>query len=190
VAIAALLFVLYTCAASRGEPAPLDYLPLANPLELATIFLALAMARWLLVLRAHNPDALREAWPALLGVASVVGFVWLNAVLFRSLHHFAGIEYKFDAMFRSVLAQASLSIFWSVLALLLVTVATRLRRRVVWFGGAALLGAVVAKLFLVDLAGTGTVARIVSFLSVGVLLLLIGYLAPVPPRASNKESRA
>ena len=190
VAIGALLFVLYTCAASRGEPAPLDYLPIANPLELATIFLALALARWLLALRAHNPDEIREVWPALLGVVSVVGFAWLNAVLFRSLHHFAGIEYNVDAMFRSVLAQASLSIFWSVLALILVTVATRLHQRVVWIGGAALLAAVVAKLFLVDLAGTGTVARIVSFLSVGVLLLLIGYLAPVPPRAAIKESQA
>ena len=141
-------------------------------------------------MRAHNPVGLRDAWPVLLGVVILAGFVWLNAVLFRSLHHFAGIEYKFDAMFHSVLAQASLSIFWSVLALILVTVATRLHQRVVWFGGAALLGAVVVKLFLVDLAGTGTIARIVSFLSVGVLLLLIGYLAPVPPRASIKESQA
>ncbi len=190
VAIGALLFVLYASATSRGEPAPLAYLPLANPLELATIFLALALARWLLAIRAHNPVAWRDAWPALAGVASVVAFVWLNTVLFRSLHHFAGIEYKFDPLFRSVLAQASLSIFWSVLALILVTVATRLRQRVVWIGGAVLLAAVVAKLFLVDLAGTGTVARIVSFLSVGVLLLIIGYLAPVPPRASNKESQA
>ena len=186
IAIGSLILVLYTSAVSSGEPAPLTYLPLANPLELATIFLALALVRWLMTLRAEHMNLARDSWSVLAAPAIAVGFVWLNAVLFRSLHHIADIEYKFDAMFESVLAQTAVAIFWSILALILVTVATRLRQRIVWIGGAALLGAVVLKLFLVDLAGTGTVARIVSFIGVGVLLLIIGYLAPVPPRASPK----
>ncbi|WP_414718524.1 DUF2339 domain-containing protein, partial [Trichlorobacter sp.] len=33
-----------------------------------------------------------------------------------------------------------------------------------------------------DLAGHGTVARIVSFVAVGLLLLVIGWFAPVPPK--------
>jgi hypothetical protein len=36
----------------------------------------------------------------------------------------------------------------------------------------------------VDLSGIGTVARIVSFMGVGGLMLLIGYLAPLPPAAT------
>ena len=48
--------------------------------------------------------------------------------------------------------------------------------------GAALLGVVVLKLAVNDLGNTGTVARIVSFIGVGVLLMVIGYLAPVPPK--------
>ena len=190
VVIGALLLVLYTSANSRGEPAPLSYLPLANPLELVTIFLALAITRWLMTLRAHNVVVFRDSWLLLAAPAIAVGFVWLNVVLFRSLHHFAAIDYKFDAMFQSVLAQSALAIFWSILALILVTVATRLRQRIVWIGGAALLGAVVLKLFLVDLASTGTVARIVSFIGVGVLLLIIGYLAPVPPRMASSTKSA
>ena len=59
--------------------------------------------------------------------------------------------------------------------------ANRLGKRKLWVFGAVLLGAVVLKLFVVDFAASGTVARIVSFLSVGVLLLFIGYLAPLPP---------
>ena len=43
------------------------------------------------------------------------------------------------------------------------------------------LAVVVGKLFLLDLANSGTVARIVSFLGVGGLLMIIGYVAPVPP---------
>ncbi|MEJ2176096.1 MAG: DUF2339 domain-containing protein, partial [bacterium] len=61
-------------------------------------------------------------------------------------------------------------------------------QRVLWMIGAALLGAVVVKLFLVDLAGSGTVARIVSFVGVGALLLLIGYVATVPPGAREDDA--
>ena len=55
---------------------------------------------------------------------------------------------------------------------------------------AGLLVAVVAKLFLVDLAATGTIARIVSFLIVGGLLILVGYLSPLPPKREGAESTA
>jgi uncharacterized membrane protein len=62
-------------------------------------------------------------------------------------------------------------------------VATRRALRPLWVVGAALMGVVVGKLFMVDLSGIGTVERIVSFIGAGVLMLLIGYLSPVPPRA-------
>ena len=48
---------------------------------------------------------------------------------------------------------------------------------------------VVGKLFLVDLGNTDTLARVVSFLGVGLLFLVVGYFAPVPPRAPA-EARA
>jgi uncharacterized membrane protein len=44
------------------------------------------------------------------------------------------------------------------------------------------MGLVVIKLFLVDLGNSGTIERIVSFIGIGVLLLVVGYFAPVPPR--------
>jgi uncharacterized membrane protein len=46
---------------------------------------------------------------------------------------------------------------------------------------------VVAKLFLVDLSNVGTIARIMSFLTVGALLLVTGYLAPLPPRKVTEQ---
>ena len=45
-----------------------------------------------------------------------------------------------------------------------------------------LLAAVVVKLLLIDLSGSGTVTRIVSFIGVGVLMLVIGYVAPLPSK--------
>jgi uncharacterized membrane protein len=86
-------------------------------------------------------------------------------------------------MLASQLVQASFSILWMLLALGAMVVATRRAIRVVWICGAALMGLVVAKLFVVDLSGIGTLERIVSFVGVGLLMLLIGYLSPVPPRA-------
>jgi uncharacterized membrane protein len=66
--------------------------------------------------------------------------------------------------------------------------ATRRALRPLWIVGAALMALVVAKLFLVDLSGVGTIERIVSFIVVGLLMLLIGYFSPVPPRAALRAS--
>ena len=53
--------------------------------------------------------------------------------------------------------------------------------------GASLMVVVIAKLFLVDLSSVGTLARIASFLTVGALLLITGYLAPLPPKKAQGE---
>ena len=59
-----------------------------------------------------------------------------------------------------------------------------------WFAGAIILGVTVVKLFLVDLSGIGTLARIVSFIGVGLLILLIAFLAPAPHKAEVAEMAA
>jgi uncharacterized membrane protein len=81
--------------------------------------------------------------------------------------------------------QASLSVVWSVAALLVMSAGWRWGRRPAWFAGAGLMAVVVGKLFLVDLSGSGTVARIVSFLGAGLLMLVVGYLCPLPPKAER-----
>lgn len=49
------------------------------------------------------------------------------------------------------------------------------------------MGLVVLKLFMLDLAEHGSVERIISFIGAGVLLLVMGYFAPLPP-ASKSET--
>ena len=44
------------------------------------------------------------------------------------------------------------------------------------------MGLVVLKLLLVDLSNVGGVERIVVFIAVGVLMLVVGYVAPLPPK--------
>jgi len=46
----------------------------------------------------------------------------------------------------------------------------------------------VAKLLLVDLSGSGTVTRIVSFIGVGLLMLVIAYVAPLPSNEPTREA--
>ena len=183
------VWVLYINFASNADPAPLPYVPLLNPLDVAVALIAAIFLLWRAALgRVETLPALDRvirAAPVWLGAT---GFVWANGVLLRTLHHWADVPFRLDAMLRSTLVQTSFSVFWTLLALGAMVFANRRRIRPLWVCGAALLGVVVVKLFIFDLSRISGIERIVSFLGVGVLLLVIGYLAPVPPRKEG-ESR-
>ncbi|MGI9592167.1 MAG: DUF2339 domain-containing protein, partial [Myxococcota bacterium] len=51
---------------------------------------------------------------------------------------------------------------------------------------ASLLGVVCVKLFVVDLSQLSAGAKIGTFLVVGTLLLVVGYLSPVPPSREDE----
>ena len=179
-------WTLYANFSNDGNPAPLPYVPLLNPLDIAQMLAFAAVATWWRTVREQAiPDVAK--WPqslprVLIGAAI---FAFLNGVLLRTLHHWAEIPYQLDIMVRSDLVQVALSIFWTVLALISMVVATKAGLRVLWFCGAVLMGVVVVKLFLVDLAKIGGVERIVSFIGVGILMLVIGYFSPLPPKEAE-----
>jgi uncharacterized membrane protein len=182
------LWMLYVNFDSRGDPAPLPYWPLLNPLDLTQAAALLALFAWLGRMRPARfaPEAFRAAEFSYAALGSSA-FIWLNGALLRTLHHWAGVPFDFDAMMRSTVVQASLSIFWSVLALCLMVTATRIRMRTLWLTGAGLMAVVVAKLFFIDLSSVSGIERIVSFIGVGVLMLVVGYFSPVPPATSQVE---
>ena len=105
----------------------------------------------------------------------------------RSVHFFTDVFYSFDALFASPVFQAAIAALWSVLALTLTVWGARKETRTLWLTGAGLLTLVVAKLFLIDLSGAGTIGRIVSFLVVGLLMLIIGFFAPLPPKTQESS---
>jgi uncharacterized membrane protein len=183
------LWSLYANWESNGDPAPLPYLPFLNPLDIAQMLVFSAIILWW---RSLKPAGIEEAsrvpanWKW--GLFGGTVFYWLNGVLLRTLHHWGGVPYDFDTMLRSALAQTAVSIFWTVLALGAMLFATRRFNRWLWITGAALMAIVVIKLFIIDLAKVGGVERIVSFLAVGVLMLVIGYVAPVPPRQKTEAA--
>lgn len=177
VAVTLWAWIFLVTAVSDGNAAPLPYLPLANPIDLATAGGLLALFAWFRLWH-DRPD---RTFPIDAVVAGTT-FYWLNAVLLRTLHHWVGIPFRLEQMLQSTLVQACLSLFWTTLALGAMLFATRRSLRPLWLVGGALLAVVVVKLFLVDLSRVGTVERIVSFIGVGLLLLVIGYFAPVPPK--------
>jgi uncharacterized membrane protein len=181
-ALAAFL-CLWSLAANvrhSGDPSPFSYVPILNPLDLAQTIAFAALFVW----RSKWAEA-QELGRTSDVVLFTLGLIWLSGVVARTIHHWAGVPFEFDALFESVLVQASLSLLWTFAALALMVYATRRYSRSIWIAGAALLALVTLKLFLVDLANTGTVERIVSFLGVGLLFLTIGYFSPVPPGAAK-----
>ena len=168
-----------------GDLRPLTaYVPLFSPLDVTIAVAALGIGIWASQL--ESSEARGAVTKAITGFA----FIWLNAMVLRTVHYWADVPYRLDALASSVVVQTSLSILWTGTALALMALARSKMERGPWLAGAALLAVVVGKLFLVDLSGTGTVARIVSFLGVGVLLLVIGYVAPVPPGETEAEERS
>ncbi len=183
IAIALALWSLGVNLASDGDPLPLPYVPLFNPLDITVALALLALATW--ALRLGRDDVRHAAlWrPGLLAaLLAMLAFVWINGVALRTIHFWFDVPFTFHGLWHSRLVQAVLSLLWALLALATMVLANRRQWRIAWVAGASLLALVVAKLFLVDLSQVGGVERIVSFIGVGLLLLLIGYLAPVPPR--------
>ena len=186
--IALLLWTLLANAASNGSARPLPHLPLLNPLDLGVGVALLAAALWARSAGAQPLLAARPALPpAVLGLA---GFGWLNAMLIRAFHHYGEVPYRLHAWTHSLAVQTGITLLWSSTALVLMWFSARRAARVPWLAGAVLLGAVVLKLLLIDLSGSGTVTRIVSFIGVGVLMLVIGYVAPLPGASDKEASRA
>jgi uncharacterized membrane protein len=185
-----LIWSLVTNVHLTGDPYPLPYVPLLNPLDLAQVAVLLATIRWWWACERDELETFTSNRVFALRTLGIVMFIWLNAVLLRTLHHWAGVPYELDTMLRSTLVQTSLSIFWTLLALATMVFATRRIARPLWFIGAALMAVVVLKLFLVDLSRIGTVERIVSFIAVGILMLVIGYFAPVPPAQAVEQEPA
>lgn len=168
---------------SSGNPSPLPYIPLLNPLDITLSAILLLLLIWKRHIAAsfltnNFAGKLNSVVPPMAGL---MGFALLNGMLLRSLHYWAQTPFAWTAIFDYTLVQVSFTFLWGIIALILMLVAHSHVLRNLWIVGAALMGLVVLKLFLLDLAEHGSVERIISFIGAGLLLLLMGYFAPLPP---------
>jgi uncharacterized membrane protein len=186
VALYLLAWVWVSNMLSPGNAAPLPYVPVLNPLELAHWLVLVALVVWWRALPEGAIPALSAKNVAAIAAATALALV--TGMVLRVCHHWAGVAWTPHALYASWLVQAALSITWGLCGVAVMVLAHRSAQRVVWVAGAALLGVVVLKLFFVELANQGGLFRIVSFIAVGALLLLVGYFAPVPPRAPELKA--
>jgi uncharacterized membrane protein len=120
--------------------------------------------------------------PTLIAGAALA-FIAINGIWLRTAHHWLGVDWNARALSVSPVVQAGLSILWTLIAMALMVFAHRRALRISWAAGAGLLAVVVAKL------AEGW-ERIVTFIGVGVLMLVIGYFVPLPPKATGEVKTA
>jgi uncharacterized membrane protein len=155
------------------------YLPVLNPQDIMMLLSGVALVWWA---KSHiawlqKMSAQIGSW---IGGAMLVWILaWSSAMVLRAVHVWMHVPYSAYALYHSTVAQTSISIVWAVLGLALVWVASRRALKPLWMMGALVLVLVVLKLFFVDLSHVNTIARIVSFIGVGGVLLLIGYVSPL-----------
>jgi uncharacterized membrane protein len=178
--LAVVLFVsiLYGCNLEGAYE--LAYVPLINPTDGMSIAAFYVLSKWL------QKQDIGEKKPFVAVLAGVL-LLFASVVLARGVHAYAGVAYDLFSLLESGVFQMGISILWSFVALGVIALAKKMQNRLVWAAGASLIGIVVVKLFLVELAKSGSIERIVSFIVVGVLLLLIGYFAPLPPKEKGES---
>lgn len=163
------------------------WLPLINPLEEGA---ALALLGLVMLYRAalrYFPVyiAVSRPWPVIALLA--MSCWWLNGMLLRALAWYGEIAWDADALWHSRLVQTCFALVWMLAALVVMLHATRRHSRRQWLCGAVLLGIVIVKLMLVDSAGGGGLARAIAFIGVAILVLIVGYFSPLPPKAGEAK---
>jgi uncharacterized membrane protein len=169
----------------EGDPEPLPYAPLLNPLELAQIgYLLLLLAWYRRAAQEGSALLTAEVRARILAIAFVF---LLTAMTLRGAHFLGQVPWS-DALWQSPLAQAALSIVWTIAGIAAMLLGKQRGSRAVWLGGAALMGVVIGKLLLIDRVHLHDLAAIVGVLVVGILLVAVGYLAPAPPRTKGEST--
>ena len=93
-----------------GDPGPLAYVPLLNPVEMVQAISLVALFRWCSTGVVDASDGFR------LRMLGFLGFVALNGVLARMTHHFLDVPFEAGALLSSGTFQALLSFVWTTAA--------------------------------------------------------------------------
>ncbi|MCK5895900.1 MAG: DUF2339 domain-containing protein [Cocleimonas sp.] len=172
---------------ARGSSGIWQWIPLLNSLDIMLLIVFITVYKWWR-LRCQQKLAIPmnqfkcNNSRFVIGITGLI-FLWLNFTLFRIVSHWFDVPYHAYYLYNSNLVQTSITILWALSGMLLTLYASYYKRRAVWIAGSLLLGSVVLKLFIIDLSSLSSLARITSFLIVGVLLTSIGYFSPLPEQA-------
>jgi len=176
-----LIFWVVTASFSTGSTNPLPYITIINPLELTQLISALVV--YLYLPKIFTQIKIRHLH---ISIASLL-FLIINGVIARSVSVLGDKPFDFSILWDTPIYQTSVSIVWTIIATSLMVVSSRINYRKAWLIAVAMLGVIVVKLFLIDLADTETIARIITFISIGLILLVTGYFSPIPKESENHD---
>ena len=157
----------------------MSYFMLLNPVDIVSI---LAFACIVFATKPYILSADRGVQVFNGSLLLVVGLLLISSIMLRMLHHYMGLPYWSAEAWGNNQVQMSLTILWAAVALVLTLLASKKAIRSMWMIGIAVLAVVIAKLIFLDLSHSDTITRIVSFIGSGVMMLVIGYFAPLPPK--------
>ncbi|MGO2305298.1 MAG: DUF2339 domain-containing protein [Providencia sp.] len=193
------LIILSYCAnLEDGKLMFWNYIPLINPLDEAGLF---SIAAILLMHRGFAQKLKKvteyDIWimRGLVVATAALSVLWFNGILIRATADFADLNWNFYVLYHSRLVQTVLSISWALAALVCMVIAAVKRNRIWWFSGAGIFACVIVKLFLIDIYGQDGISRAISFIVVALLILIVGYFSPLPPKvdhdiAQEKETQS
>ncbi|MCH4246297.1 MAG: DUF2339 domain-containing protein [Acinetobacter populi] len=176
-----LLWLCYISALHNGQW-DLPYVMLLNPIDLSSLLLFAIITY---AIRPFLIQGQREL--QIVSAASIlfVGLFLISSLLLRVLYHYADLPYWSQQAWVNSTVQTCLTILWTSVALVLTSLASRKSWRYIWMLGIAVLALVILKLIFLDLSHSHTLTRIVSFIGSGLIMLVIGYFAPLPPKAKS-----
>jgi uncharacterized membrane protein len=188
IAVGGLVFIIILWELSAFSIAPdftvFAYVPLFNPLDVVQMLGLGVIFYWIY----RNTVSFSQSTQIqLYGLSAFISLLLISVIFARSVHMFREVEYTPIALWRDIYFQTGISILWSLVAIVLMVLSKRYKNRPLWMAGFGLLILVVLKLFFVELASSGTIERIISFIVVGSLLLLIGYFVPLPPNEEKED---
>jgi len=164
-----------------GLPGANNYLPLLNGMDIEQFACYALLLRFIHYAKMDAARPLRDI-TAYYSAMVVSLIIIISAVIARGMHHFTGLPYDINALLNSIQFQAAITLSWTATAFIAMLAANRNGNRIMWFTGAVILGLTVLKIFFFDLTSAATMARIISFLAVGIFMLIIGYYSPLPPK--------
>ncbi|OBU11390.1 DUF2339 domain-containing protein [Morganella psychrotolerans] len=189
-----LVIMLISGNIQDGQLSLWTYIPLLNPLDEAGLFGIAAL--WSLrnaLIRTRPKVRYRADIVRWLGFTVIaLGIWWANGILIRALAFVDGTAWTSQALIQSRFIQTTLAIIWALTAVILMISATRYHKRYLWLAGAVTLTVVIIKLFVIDMNQSSGLARAIAFIGVALLILVVGYFSPLPPKVAtgkynNKE---
>ena len=151
------------------------WLPIFNAYDFAQILLIACIVHCFITARIKH----YIYWSASLSL------IMITLMIVRTCYFYLGLTHWSISLLFDKNIQIAFTIIWTLLGFTFWVYGSKKRSHLIWNIGAALMGLVLLKLLLIDRSNLGNVTGIISFIGYGLFCLVIGYLAPQPPKEQS-----